>query len=383
VRSRLAQLSRSKTVLATLVALVVAAVGGTTVGYAALSKDVTLTLDGETRQVSAIGGTVADVLAAEGVEVTDKDLVAPAVDEPVTDGTAIAVQFGRPLELDVDGQSHTYWVNSTDVASALGEIGRRFDGADLSASRGSSIGRSGLTLEVVTPKVVRLKLGGKQLTKRKMTALTVADVLKSAGFEVDRHDKVRPSLTTEIADGDTVVVTDIRVATRKVAREVLDAPVVQREDPSMFEGEQEVVRAGRDGVRNVTYQLRFVNGELAARKVVRADVRRKAVPRVIAVGTKEKPKPEPEEPAADFSGGNTVWDALAQCESGGNWAINTGNGYYGGLQFNVGTWQAYGGSGLPSQASRETQIAIATKVRDASGGYGAWPACAARLGLPR
>jgi uncharacterized protein YabE (DUF348 family) len=365
------------------VALVVAAVGGTTVGYAALSKDVTLTLDGETRQVSAIGGTVADVLAAEGVEVTDKDLVAPAVDEPVTDGTAIAVQFGRPLELDVDGQSHTYWVNSTDVASALGEIGRRFDGADLSASRGSSIGRSGLTLEVVTPKVVRLKLGGKQLTKRKMTALTVADVLKSAGFEVDRHDKVRPSLTTEIADGDTVVVTDIRVATRKVAREVLDAPVVQREDPSMFEGEQEVVRAGRDGVRNVTYQLRFVNGELAARKVVRADVRRKAVPRVIAVGTKEKPKPEPEEPAADFSGGNTVWDALAQCESGGNWAINTGNGYYGGLQFNVGTWQAYGGSGLPSQASRETQIAIATKVRDASGGYGAWPACAARLGLPR
>ena len=379
MRSRLAQLSRSKTVLATLAALVVAAVGGTTVGYAALSKDVTLTLDGETRQVSAIGGTVADVLAAEGVEVSDKDLVAPAVDEPVTDGSAIAVQFGRPLELAVDGESHTYWVNSTDVASALGEIGRRFEGADLSASRGSSIGRSGLTLDVVTPKVVHLKLGAKQLKKRKMTALTVADVLKSAGFDVDKHDKVRPSLTTEIADGDKIVVTDIRVATRKVQREVLDAPVVEREDSSMFEGEQEVVRAGRDGVRNVTYQLRFVNGDLAARKVVRADVRRKAVPRVIAVGTKEKP----EEPAADFSAGSTVWDSLAQCESGGNWAINTGNGYYGGLQFNVGTWRAYGGTGYPHQASRETQIAVATRLRDATGGSGSWPGCAAKLGLPR
>jgi hypothetical protein len=78
-----------------------------------------------------------------------------------------------------------------------------------------------------------------------------------------------------------------------------------------------------------------------------------------------------------------VWDSLAQCESGGNWAINTGNGYYGGLQFSLGTWQAYGGTGLPSQASRETQIAIATKLRDASGGYGAWPACSAKLGLPR
>lgn len=78
-----------------------------------------------------------------------------------------------------------------------------------------------------------------------------------------------------------------------------------------------------------------------------------------------------------------VWERVAKCESGGRWHVNTGNGYYGGLQFNLGTWQAYGGSGLPSDASRETQIAIATKVRDASGGYGAWPACAASLGLPR
>ena len=68
-----------------------------------------------------------------------------------------------------------------------------------------------------------------------------------------------------------------------------------------------------------------------------------------------------------------MWDSLAQCESGGNWAINTGNGYYGGLQFNVGTWRAYGGTGYPHQASRETQIAVATRLRDATGGYGSWP----------
>lgn len=380
MRSRLAQLSRStlhsRAVLATLVGVVAAAVAGTTVGYAALSKDVTLSLDGRTTHVSAIGDTVGDVLAAEGIEVTDKDLVAPAMDESVTDGTAIAVQFGRPLELSVDGDAQTYWVNSTSVASALGEIGRRFDGADLSASRSSSIGRSGLALEVVTPKVVRIKLGAKDLRTRKVTALTVADVLRTMGFEVDRHDKVTPSLRTEITDGDKVVVTDIRLATKKVAREVVDAPVIEREDASMFEGDEEVVRAGKDGVRKVTYRLRFVNGELVARKIVRASSLVKAVPTIVKVGTKE-------EPTSNFAGGNTVWDALAQCESGGNWAINTGNGYYGGLQFNVGTWRAYGGTGLPSQASRETQIAIATKLRDASGGYGAWPGCAAKLGLPR
>ena len=380
MRSRLAQLSRSRlnsrAVLVTLVAVVVAAVAGTTVGYAALSKDVTLTLDGETRQVSAIGDTVADVLAAEGVEVTDKDLVAPAADEPVSDGTAIAVQFGRPLELAVDGETFTYWVNSTDVASALGEIGRRFDGADLSASRSSSIGRSGLTLEVVTPKVVHLKLGAKDLRKRTVTALTVADVLESMDFEVDEHDKVTPPLRTEINDGDKVVVTDIRIATRKVKREVVDAPVVEREDSSMLEGEEEVVQAGRDGVRAVTYRLRYVDGKLVARKVVRADVRRKVVPRIVAVGTKEKP----EEPAANFASGGTVWDSLAQCESGGNWAINTGNGYYGGLQFSAATWRSVGGSGLPHQHSREEQIKRG-QILQARAGWGQWPSCSAKLGL--
>jgi uncharacterized protein YabE (DUF348 family) len=363
-------------VLATLVGVVVAAVAGTTVGYAALSKDVTLTLDGRTTHVSAIGDTVGDVLASEGIDLTDKDLVAPAVDESVTDGSAIAVQFGRPLELSVDGDTRTYWVNSTNVASALGEIGRRFEGADLSTSRGSSIGRSGLTLRVVTPKVVRIKLGAKDLKKHKVTALTVADVLESMGFEVDKHDKVTPSLTTEIAEGDKVVVKDIRIATRKVAREVVDSPVIEREDPTMYEGDEEVVREGSDGVRKVTYRLRFVNGELVARKVVDADVSVKAVPTIVAVGTKEQP-------SSNFAGGNTVWDALAQCESGGNWAINTGNGYYGGLQFNLGTWRAYGGTGYPHQASRETQIAVASRLRDATGGYGSWPGCAAKLGLPR
>ena len=362
--------------LATLVAVVVAAVAGTTVGYAALSKDVTLTLDGQTRQVSAIGDTVGDVLASEGIDVTDKDLVAPAVDETVSDGSAIAVQFGRPLELSVDGEATTYWVNSTDVASALSEIGRRFDGADLSASRSSSIGRTGLSLQVVTRKVVRIKIGAKDLRKHEVAALTVADVLESMDFEVDKHDKVTPSLTTEITDGDVVVVKDIRVATKKVAREVVDAPVVEREDPTMYEGEEEVVRAGSDGVRKVTYRLRFVNGELVTRKVVDAAVKVKAVPTIVKVGTKEQP-------TSNFAGGSTVWDSLAQCESGGNWAINTGNGYYGGLQFNLGTWRAYGGTGYPHQASRETQIAVATRLRNATGGYGSWPGCAAKLGLPR
>jgi len=383
VRSRIALLSpltRSKTLLAVLVTVVVAAVGGTTAGYAALQKSVTLTLDGETSRVQAMGGTVGDVLAAEGIEVTDKDLVAPSVDEAVEDGSAISVQFGRPLEVAVDGDPRTYWVNSTNVAQALGEIGRRFSDADLSVSRSAPIGRSGMTLDVVTPKVLKIKLGAKDLRKKKLAVLTVAEVLDAMDFDVDRRDIVRPALDTEISDGDRIVVTDIRVVQRRDRTQAVENSVVERPDPSMFEGEEKVVQAGRDGVRDVTYRLRFANGRLVARTVVRSTLERQPVPTIVKVGTKEKPEPAP---TSNFAGGDTVWDRLAQCESGGNWAINTGNGYYGGLQFSLSTWRAYGGPGYPHQQSRETQIAIATKLRDASGGYGAWPHCSSSLGLPR
>ncbi|TDK26468.1 LysM peptidoglycan-binding domain-containing protein [Arthrobacter crusticola] len=74
------------------------------------------------------------------------------------------------------------------------------------------------------------------------------------------------------------------------------------------------------------------------------------------------------------------WDALAQCESGGNWGINTGNGFSGGLQFQPSTWAAYGGTGSAESASREQQIAVAERVLEGQG-WGAWPACSAKLGL--
>ena len=76
----------------------------------------------------------------------------------------------------------------------------------------------------------------------------------------------------------------------------------------------------------------------------------------------------------------STWDSLAQCESGGNWGINTGNGFSGGLQFTPSTWAAFGGQGAPQDASREQQIAVAENVLQGQG-WGAWPACSAKLGL--
>lgn len=89
--------------------------------------------------------------------------------------------------------------------------------------------------------------------------------------------------------------------------------------------------------------------------------------------------PRPAIQAVPVTNGS-IWDSLAACEAGGNWAINTGNGYYGGLQFTISSWQAVGGSGLPSDASRAEQIQRGEMLL-ARQGWGAWPACAAKLGL--
>jgi len=107
------------------------------------------------------------------------------------------------------------------------------------------------------------------------------------------------------------------------------------------------------------------------------------------VGTKKKEAPKtPAAPAAPAAPGGTApaggtWAALAQCESGGDWHINTGNGYYGGVQFSDSTWDGFGGERFASRAdlaTRAQQIQIAEKVLNTQG-WGAWPACSAELGL--
>ena len=376
--SKLATLLRSRGVLIGLVTAVIVALAGTTAGYAALSKSVTVSLDGQPHEVTAMGGTVGDVLSSEGIDVGKHDIVAPSVDEQVDDGSRISVRFGRPLQLSVDGDKSTHWVTSTDVAAALGEIGKRFLGADLSTSRSAGIGRDGMALEIVTPKKLQLSIAGKKPVKKELTALTAKDALKEMHVKVDKDDIVKPALDKELQDGDRVVFTDIRVVTKRVKGETLNYDTIEREDSSMTEGKTDVIRAGSDGSRNVTYKRTFRNGELVATKVLSQQVLDSPRDRIVAVGTKDPA------PAVNYASGSTVWDQLAQCESGGNWATNTGNGYYGGLQFSLSTWQSYGGSGLPSENSRETQIMIAEKVRAADGGgYSSWPACSQALGLPQ
>jgi uncharacterized protein YabE (DUF348 family) len=362
-------------VLAVLVGAVVLAVAATGVGYAAMSKTVTLSVDGKTQEVRTFGDNVGDVLKAQDISVGDHDVVAPGTSSSVADGATIAVKYGRPLDVKVDGKSNRYWVTATDVSAALDQIGLRFGDADMSASRGTEISRSGMDLAVVTPKTLTVKLGGEKARKKTVTALTVGDALTELGAKADSNDQVKPGLDAVLDDGDKVTLTKVRVAERRTTQPVgFDS--VKRSDSSMYTDQSRTVRAGRSGSRAVVSKVTFKNGEAVNRKVLRSHLVRQPVAEIVRVGTKDRPAPQPSTPS--YSGDGSAWDRIAACESGGNWAANTGNGYYGGLQFNLGTWQAYGGSGRPDQNSRSQQIAIAEKVRAAEGGYGAWPVCGAR-----
>ena len=375
-------------IIAASLAVVLALVAGT-VAYATMSKTVTLSLDGKETEVHTFGDDVGDVLASEGIELAERDVVLPATDASIDDGTKIAVRFARQLTLSVDGEKSSYWVTATTVADAFGQIGERFAGAAISASRSDYIGRDGMNISISTPKDVTLVTedGTRRLTS---TVRTVGDLLREAGVRVDGDDELRPLAERALADRMRIVVVTIDKRVSSVT-ETVPYETTVRYDDDMYEDESDVIREGEDGVRRLRINTVRANGEVRERVVLNRTLVTAPVTRIEVHGTKERPEPEPApepqpEPETPVVTDTGVWDSLAQCESGGNWAINTGNGYYGGLQFSLPTWQSYGGgayAAYPHEATREEQIAVATKLRDANGGsYGSWPACAASLGLP-
>lgn len=360
------KLLTSKPVIIGLVCTIAVAVLATTVGYSAATNKVTLSVDGTSRTVSTFGDSVGDVLEGEGISLDERDQVVPALDSAVKDGTAISVRYSRPLTVITDGKKKVYWTTATKVESALGQLGIRYGNAALSASRGSSIERDGLALRITTPKKFIVKLGKADVRKVKVAAPTVRALLVRLKAKFDANDIVRPALDKPIKAGDKVTLINVHAVRKHVAREKVAQPVTERKDSSLYVGDRETVNAGRPGLRAVTYRVVFHNGKVVKKVVLKQTAIRAAKPAVVRVGTKQMP-------ASTANGG--AWDRIANCESGGNWHINTGNGYYGGLQFSLGTWRAHGGVGMPHHASREQQIAVAERVRKASGGYGAWPHC--------
>ncbi|MDX6293852.1 MAG: resuscitation-promoting factor RpfB [Kribbellaceae bacterium] len=365
-----------KSIIAAVGVTAVFAVAGGSVVYADKSKTVIVSVDGQVQKVHTFGSTVADALAGKKIQVGQHDLVAPALDAKLEEGQEIAVQYGRQLTVTADGKKREFWTTADNVNQALADLGLHYDGAQLSTSRSAPIGRQGLDLVVRVPKTVQFVRKGKVVSVKSL-AMTVREAITGAKIGFDGNDRVTPALASPLRIGVnriSIVRVDVKNIT-KVLPVAFDSKVTK--SVTLYVGDKKTTAKGAVGKRSVRYVLTYLDGKLATSKEITSKVLAQPVTELVTVGTKPKPTPTAQ-PTAPSTGDTSAWDRIAACESGGNWQSNTGNGYYGGLQFDHGTWVSYGGDTYAANAnlaSKAEQIAIAEKVKADRGGYSAWPVC--------
>ncbi|WP_240686970.1 resuscitation-promoting factor [Amycolatopsis suaedae] len=354
--------------------------GGGGAAAMAMNKHVTVNVDGQEQTVRSFGDTVGEVLEDAELTIGAHDALSPSPDAAVSDGEVITLERGRQLNLVVDGSQRQSWVRATTVADAISQLGvpeASKPGTWFSLPQDGKLPLEGATLEIKTLKNITLYDGASEPKKMTTNAVTTKELLGELRLTLGPEDKADGGLDYKLTDGAEVHISRTGVSVIQ-EKETIDPPVEKIEDPELEKGKEEVVEQGEAGEKIVTYKVTRENDKEVAREEIKEEIIKEAKPKKVKVGTKKAPNPAISDGA--------VWDRLAQCEAGGRWNANTGNGYYGGLQFNASTWRAYGGdqyAPLPHQATREQQIATATKLRDSRGGYGAWPHCSSKLGLPK
>lgn len=352
---------------AMLIALM--ATGGTAI---AMYEDVTITVDGQTREVSTMSRSVSSILESAGIEAGEGDEVTPALNQSVAAGQPITVQHARDIAVNVNGKVRTVKTTDQTVGAALADAGLGDAKNFVSLPLDAQVPLTGAAVSVVTPVAATVIDSGKTV-RADAAGRTVGEYLAKLGVPLIQKDTVTPNASSPVKPGMTIKVTRDRVSDVTVTEKYV-APPKKVDDPKLTNGKTQVVNPGKPGTQEVQYREHVVDGKVVSREKITSKVLDAGVAGVTAVGTA---------PGAPYVAPGSVWDRLVQCESTGNWAINTGNGFYGGVQFTQQTWMAFGGGKYAPRAdlaTREEQIDIARKTL-AQQGWGAWPACSAKLGL--
>lgn len=336
-------------------------------------KTVTLSVDGTAMTVTTMKSRVIDIIGENGFSVSERDDLYPAAGERVSNAANIVLRRSRPLQISLDGQNTTQvWTTASTVDEALAQLSMT-DTAPAAASRGSRVPLAGMALPVVSAKTIELDDAG-VVRNVHLAAARVGDLLAGIGAPLLQSDVVTPGAAAPVIDGMHVQV--IRNRIEKITERVPLIPPKRRiDDPAMNKDREVVEDPGSPGTQDVTFSVSKVNGVETGRLPVASHVIAPAREAVVRIGTK------PGTDIPEVSNGE-IWDAISRCEAGGNWAINTGNGYYGGVQFDQNTWERNGGSRFAPRAdmaTREEQIAVAEVTR-ARQGWGAWPVCSGRAG---
>jgi uncharacterized protein YabE (DUF348 family) len=283
----------------------------------------------------------------------------------VENGSVVNINLAKAVSIELDGARKTVNTNAPDVAGLVSELGVA-SSSEISQPKDASLAVTGSFVSISTPKTISLVADGKD-TSTTTTAPDVASVLKDAGVTLGASDRVsQPGNAPVIQD---MVIKVSRVDTSKTAEATEEVPFdsVSTESAELYKGDEKVTQKGVAGSVVKTFKLVLVDGREASRTLVSSNVTTQPVTEKIAVGTKARPVAAKAATSSGPTGApnEAMWDRIAQCESGGNWSINSGNGYYGGLQFSSPTWLANGGGAYAPTANLATkaqQIDIANRL---------------------
>jgi uncharacterized protein YabE (DUF348 family) len=323
---------------------------------------VSLYVDGQKKQFSTEAKTVSEVLRKSGVKLGANDLVEPSAGTAIGNGPFnINVFRSRPV-LVVDG-AKSYHIRSAyqsprllALAAGLSVYAEdKYESAIIrDIVKYDTIGER-VTLQRAKP--VSIKVDGK--TRQIRThGKVLGDAIKSADIAIGPKDTISKPLAAPVVPGMTVAITRVSEAvitqTHTIPR---STKTVQ--DGNLYRGQSQVAVPGSDGQKTITYKVHYRDGVETGRQQLQVLSETAPVTKVVHVGTKVP---------------DDGWAKLRQCEAGGNYAMNSGNGYYGAYQFDLSTWQSNGGTGYPHEASPATQDAIA-KALYARRGAQPWPVC--------
>lgn len=333
---------------------------------------VALSVDGQVHEIEAYSATVGEFLARHDIDVAPNDLVLPPTDTELTDGMSVEVIRAEPVLVYVQGLPRTIEMAPLRVADVIDALSLSHVPAEAISPAPSTPWQRGTIVRVSVPLDVTVTADGRTVSLGLPPGI-VADAIAVAGVEVGPHDYVTPARSARLGTGMAITVT--RVAMNEVVEEIplpFQEEVV--ETAELYKGDKRVLQEGVEGLQLDIYRVTMEDGVEVARELVRTEIARQPRNRVVQVGT----KPRPVAPAVPSG---SVWDQLAQCESGGNWAAR--GTYHGGLQFHPDTWNRWKLAGYPQyayEATREQQIEVGKRLQAARGWY-PWPHCASKLGL--
>ena len=286
------------------------AVGGATA--ASLAKTVTITVDGQQRQVTTLAGSVDGALSSAGLQAGEHDVLAPAAGTHISDGAQIALEHGRLLTLTINGQERQVWTTAKTVDEALGQLGQDPNAYQLSADRAREIPLDGLSVTADPLRTVSLSDGGAAAAPVKTGGRTVTAVLTGLNTPLGPTDTVVPDAATPVTDGLQITVSRITVTTSTDTVDI--APADQQvDDPNLAKGSTAVAQPGVPGKAQVVTQVTTVNGVETERKELSRTTVTEPTPSITHVGSKS---------TLDWQGSRVFfhdtefgvnWDGMAYC----------------------------------------------------------------------